>query len=381
MAGCSYVGLTQFWAADAMPPHLKAIVPCGGSYFDEYAGLRYNGVAQVTLLAGLDMGWYAIDITDPAPPVDADKDGALRRAAISEHRISWDKQLAGMEAWYLVRPFRDTPSPVQNSNYWPDVTGEWNFIPNYRTSRIAVFQYNGWRDILIDYSFKWYRGLAAQGAPQRMIIGPWWHCQWYIAGLETVTAEHIRWYDYWLKGIKNGVMDEPPIQYYVTGAPAGHEWHSATQWPLPNQKRKTYFFGSGEPGPTSAEGGILTQVKSGSSGGKDDYVVNYTTTTGSLPTRFHPRRSPDQKAFEGDATVFPINTHALDAKSLTYTTTPMAHDVELTGYPVATLWVSSTSKDLRFLRVPGRGRRAGRLDAHLRRVYACLRPSNPGTTI
>jgi len=79
MAGCSYVGLTQFWAANAMPPHLKAIVPCGGSYFDEYSMLRNNGIAQVAVLAGMDQRvWYANDVLHPSPPVDEDKDGALR---------------------------------------------------------------------------------------------------------------------------------------------------------------------------------------------------------------------------------------------------------------------------------------------------------------
>ena len=28
MGGCSYVGLTQMWAAETMPPHLKTIAPC-----------------------------------------------------------------------------------------------------------------------------------------------------------------------------------------------------------------------------------------------------------------------------------------------------------------------------------------------------------------
>ena len=32
-------------------------------------------------------------------------------------------------------------------------------------------------------------------------------------------AEAQRWFDYWLKGLRNGIMDEPAIHYYLMGAP------------------------------------------------------------------------------------------------------------------------------------------------------------------
>jgi len=47
--------------------------------------------------------------------------------------------------------------------------------------------------------------------------------------------------------------------------------------------------------------------------------------------------------------LIPIKTAALDSKSLTYTTAPLRHDAELTGYPRLNLFVSSsTAKDLDF---------------------------------
>ena len=46
-----------------------------------------------------------------------------------------------------------------------------------------------------------------------MMIGPWVHSGGY--GGRVHSAEILRWYDYWLKGIDNGVMDEPPVHYYV----------------------------------------------------------------------------------------------------------------------------------------------------------------------
>ena len=55
-----------------------------------------------------------------------------------------------------------------------------------------------------------------------------------------------RFFDYWLKGIDNGIMDEPPVLYYrmidyptLTG-----DWLYADQWPLPDVKEKTLFLHS-----------------------------------------------------------------------------------------------------------------------------------------
>ena len=37
----------------------------------------------------------------------------------------------------------------------------------------------------------------------------------------TFHSEVLRWHDHWLKGIDTGIMDEPPVRYWVMGA---NEW-------------------------------------------------------------------------------------------------------------------------------------------------------------
>ena len=39
----------------------------------------------------------------------------------------------------------------------------------------------------------------------------------------------LRWYDYWLKGIDNGMMDEPQVDIFVMGE---NKWRSEHEWPL-----------------------------------------------------------------------------------------------------------------------------------------------------
>lgn len=335
MGGCSYVGKTQFWAASAAPPHLKAIAPTGAP-FDAFSLARVNGVTR-DVLGKLDQTMQQLDVAFPAAPVDEDRDGALRQAAVAEHRLSWDLGLAGFTAARIARPFRDTLWPRAEFAY--PLSNEWNYLPNYRLSKIPVLQYTGWRDLTLDADLNWYGGLASESITQKLIIGPWYHCEWDQSELTDSVAEYIAWYDHWLKGINNGATASPRIRYYVVGAPHGQEWQSANQWPLPNESPKTYYLASRP----VLGGETLTTRKPGSSGGKDEYVVDYTTSAADLPTRFF-WGIPDTK----NPGLVPLKTASLDAKSLTYTSAPLVHDSELTGFPRVHLYASSTASDQDF---------------------------------
>jgi predicted acyl esterase len=80
-------------------------------------------------------------------------------------------------------------------------------------------------------------------ANQFVVIAPVTHCGYQSLSENTVVGERelgdarldimdlrLRWYDYWLKGIDNGVTAMPKVQYYVMGRNA---WQSAATWPVP----------------------------------------------------------------------------------------------------------------------------------------------------
>jgi putative CocE/NonD family hydrolase len=335
MGGCSYVGKTQFLAASTAPPHLKAIAPTGAP-FDGYGLARVNGVTR-DLLAQLDRSLKALDVTHPAAPVDEDRDGALRKAAIAEHQAAWDSGFAGFMAEQAARPFRD--SLWSRPEFARSVAEEWNYLANYRLSKIPVFQYTGWRDLTLDHTFNWYEALKGAGVEQKFIIGPWYHCEWDQSDLTDAVAEYLQWYDYWLKGISNGAHEGPRIRYYTVGAPTGREWQSANQWPLPNETSRIYFLAS----PVSGGGPSLQTGKPGSLGGKEDYLVDYTPSTAALPTRFF-WGIPNLE----NPGLVAIKMAELDARSLTYTTAPLVQDSEITGFPRLTLFASSTATNQDF---------------------------------
>jgi hypothetical protein len=160
-------------------------------------------------------------------------------------------------------------------------------------------------------------------------------------GFLDLTTELLRWYDYWLKGIDNGVMTEAPIYYYTLGDVKNSGWHSAWQWPLPNEKRTNYYFDGTRAGSVdSTNDGSLSLVPPATTTGADEFQVDYSTTSGTA-TRW-------TAGYDVMTAPYPSTLMFNDQKGLTYTTAPLSTEVEVTGHPVVHLWVTSSAKDVDF---------------------------------
>ncbi|HKP12657.1 MAG TPA: CocE/NonD family hydrolase, partial [Blastocatellia bacterium] len=125
--------------------------------------------------------------------------------------------------------------------------------------KVPVYNYGGWYDIFAQGNIDNFVGQQAQGGGlaagnQKLIMGPWGHGQieevkYPANSAVNVTEEALRWFDYWLQGKDNGIMDEPPVKYYVMGDVAdpkapGNEWRTALSWPVP-AKTTSYFLTAG----------------------------------------------------------------------------------------------------------------------------------------
>ncbi len=66
--------------------------------------------------------------------------------------------------------------------------------------------------------------------------------------------EMVRWHEYWLKGIDNGIMDEPQAKVYIMGI---EKWRFEKEWP-PKRAKHTKFF-------LQPEGGLSTAAASADS--------------------------------------------------------------------------------------------------------------------
>ena len=61
--------------------------------------------------------------------------------------------------------------------------------------------------------------------------------------LRALRADMLRWYDHWLRDVDTGVMDDPPVRYFVMGA---NEWRSGDDWPLPETQWTKLYLNSWE---------------------------------------------------------------------------------------------------------------------------------------
>jgi putative CocE/NonD family hydrolase len=177
------------------------------------------------------------------------------------------------------------------------------------------------RDMLL-----WFNSLKV---PKKIVIGPWNHYQSH--GMDRAT-EILRWYDYWLKGIDNGIMDEPPVLYGVIGLPRDKALRCSNQWPPRESQSVAYYLceGPSESVNSINDGRLSTAT---STAGADRYKADYTTTSG-------PRTR-----WTGGPLAYSDMT-ANDCKGLTYTTATLKDDIEIAGHPVVHLWIECSADDV-----------------------------------
>ncbi len=325
MYGRSYLGIAQYMAASTAPPHLRAIFP-EMALFDAYSFTYPGGVFHYDFIATWSGMVKGMDNEKDVARADEDHDGKMLEEAIREHQ-------ANTYAYELVsqKPYRNSPDEKHNMTF--QLLSPSSYIEGVRKSGVAIYHLVGWYDLYPRDAVLWFNNL---NNPQKIVIGPWHHSAGDDAFL---AAEHLRWYDYWLKGIDNGVMDEEPVYYYTMGAPEGTEWRTSGEWPLPEEKPTPYYFYEGKSESVNSQNdGMLNLQPQPDPAGKDDLTVDYSTTSGKA-TRW-------TNGYGGEF-AYPDMT-SNDEKGLTYTTSPLTSDLEVTGHPIIHLWATSTADDADF---------------------------------
>ena len=151
-----------------------------------------------------------------------------------------------------------------------------------------------------------------------------------------VMAERHRWFDYYLKGIDNGIGKEKQVYYYTQNAPKGREWQFSETWPLKNEQRVNYYFGAGRSGSVNSVNDGVLVAGAMPQAGQDVHTSRYDISV------FDGKFSLLNRRWDGDMTA------GVDARGLTYTTPALATEVQVTGHPVVHLSASSTAPDAYF---------------------------------
>lgn len=276
-----------------------------------------------------EAGWLPKLLVQGVRPVDADRDHTMLAKAVHEHAYNWDVYETSQRIAYRD----DVLSYDWNWNF--DKFSPHFYKKEIEESEVAIYSYSSWLDAKYPHAaIKRFLTLSNPGS--RLLIGPWDH-----AGLHNVSptirenaefdhvAQLLRFFDYHLKGIDTGIMDEKPIRYYTM---VEDKWKFADTWPLPEARMVTYYLTSDN---------LLSMDKPMNAEGHDTYRVDYSAGSGDL-TRW--------KTLVGglpNAHMYP-DRNEQDKKLLVYTSVHLAQDIEVTGHPIVTLYVNSTATDGNF---------------------------------
>ena len=338
MIGVSWAGGVQYFVMNYGTPHLKAAIPQMAGY-DAYYGWFPGGA----YLAGFFRQWSrrreSEDRDQAALPVDDDVGGRLRDQALEERRqvaYPTDEELdEGHNTPDIATMARDEMLelfPVKDRPLADGTTIDLDYqaldFKRANLNGTAVYFFAGWfdmfpRDVIVAY---WnYTG------PKKLIAGPWHHNNYWDR------EEALRWFDRWLKGIDNGVADEPPV-VFSTQRSDSHAigWSATSEWPVSGlQKDMPLHLGPGAGGSRhSLNDGLLTREPPRSSGRFDRLTVDYRASAGA-GTRCWYHAAP----FLDYSPVAENN-----GRGLTYTSAPFPEDLELGGHPELILYLASTAE-------------------------------------
>ncbi|MEZ4711062.1 MAG: CocE/NonD family hydrolase [Caldilineaceae bacterium] len=311
MWGISYGGFTSIQAAMLQPPSLKAIVPVYATddrYTDD---VHYIGGCKTAS----ELAQYAVSqVGMNALPPNTEYAGP-------EWSQQWRARLEQTPPWLLtwLRQQQDGP-------YWRNGS----LAPDYGRIQCAMLLIGGWHD---GYTNAVLRMMERCTAPRKAIIGNWVH-QLPDYGYPGPTLdwlhEMVRFFDYWLKGEQNGVMDEPALTWfrreYTEPEPfpalLDGDWQSEAIYPPPDQREQTFFFGANTLLPAAPDEAAADEyIHRPTLGGRGSLCYG----GGAPPNGLSRDLRPDE------------------ALSLTYTSAPLTEPLDVLGFPRVVLYVQSSA--------------------------------------
>ena len=247
ISGYSYTGQTQIEMISKKPEHLVCSFLCMTDY-DKYDGWLRGGVPRA-FGSQPDMQWgdtpEEIEKTVAAQvalnvPVDDDPDKVLLEQAIREHMGS----LSQIEIFKTML-WRDSYLDAAGFEIWNEVSAS-KYKQDINDSGVAVYCVGGNYDVFRRDTVIMYENLTV---PKKMLFGSWYHSEYPKLGAKWAVEEH-RWFDYWLKGIDNGIMDEDPITVKVSNYNFDSRYHqgdgtgdfiTADRWPVNEGRRDVWY--------------------------------------------------------------------------------------------------------------------------------------------
>ncbi|MFF7340477.1 CocE/NonD family hydrolase [Streptomyces sp. NPDC008163] len=313
MMGISWGGFAALQVAARRPPSLGAIVIASFTD-DRYADdMHYVGGAMLSDNLAEAGTMFAYATCPPDPEAVGDR-----------WRDMWHQRLDSARPWVL-----EWLRHQERDDYWRHAS----LSEDYQALRCPVLASSGWAD---GYSNAVTRLLSRVDVPRKGLIGPWSHKLPHLGEPGPAIGylqEVVRWWDHWLKGVENGVMDGPMIRAWmqesVPPSTSYQErpgrWVGEPSWPSPQIEEVPYAL---------RDRGIVR--------GDEDPATE-------VPERVHTVQSPlSVGQFAGKWASYnappdlPYDQREEDGGSLVFETAPLPERVEILGAPSVDLLVSSS---------------------------------------
>lgn len=341
--GISYLGTTAELLAACNHPAVKAVLPMF-NHPDAYTQIAFPGgifnhrFVETWGRFDLDLdsnqtpqefGWLGKLFVKGVKPVDDDQGRQKLALAISEHAQNGDSLSLAQALTY-----RDEIHPDRGVS--ADDLAVHKYRMEIENSSAVTCGWGSWMDAgtadAVLQRFLTYRNNV------RGVIGAWEHGGRFnaspygdgprppIPDLRGQWQEMLRFFDNYLKHGETSAGLVKQLHYYTMGA---EEWRITHQWPPEGVAYERWYLASGN---------TLTPNTPPAGSTADNVTIDFEASTGAF------NRWWEMGGIENKTVCYPDRTTA-DKKLLTYTSPPLQEDIEITGHPIITLYITSTATD------------------------------------
>ena len=294
--GMSYLAMTQHNVASLQPPHLKAMI-AQGTDADIYNEALYGGGI---FGVGFWQWWWKV---------------------WSGNNHCGERRETDWMARVLATPFNDPAA------YGPE--GSIFMTPRIEQATAPVWIVGPQTGAIIHQLGSSETFIHSTGATARRFdFTDAWFPDSYKA---STVADHMRWFDHWLKGVDNGVTDEPPVRVQVRTGNGARFLLEDQAWPLPRTDYRRWYL---DATPSDWQG----------DGRRDDMLrIAAAVPTAAASAAYAADLDLGQPSL---APTGPVGGTPRWQTGVSFVSDPMAEDMVLAGYMKAGLWVSSSSTDM-----------------------------------
>lgn len=298
LSGISYFAMNQWLVAGLRPPALKAIIPWEGAA-DMYRDLAYHGGI---FCLGFIGNWY---------------NNHMAHHLLGKPQQHNPDAFSNNWLWQYMRHSLDT-------GWFDQRRADWGRI------EVPMLTAGNWSGMGLHLRGNTEGFMRAASRHKKLRIHAGTHYHPFYS--EDGRRDQLRFFDYWLKGEKNGVMDEPPVKLLIRkGGEGNYEWRSEREWPLKRTRWMRFYLSPSrvivrnrEP----AEGLLVTAPP------RKKSVITYSAAAMS---------KAGVASASWTSTALP---GSLPRLGVSFETDVLKEDLEVTGPVVLALWLSSSTEDM-----------------------------------